>query len=68
VTTWDGIALPALHWLSEHEGGGPVNVGEIADNLGVDPNVLVNELDGLASADYLEGEVIKTLTGGDPRP
>ncbi len=66
--TWERVALPVLRWISEYEGIGSVSVGELANELALDPWEVANELDRLTNENYIAGDFTKTGTGGDPRP
>lgn len=66
--TWEAVALPLLEYVAEHGGQFAVlSVGDIADGIGIDPEVAARELDRLSSAGFLAGGVEKFL-GGDVRP
>jgi len=63
--TWETVALPILRWVSEHEGGATVTVGELAESLDVSPNAVLNELTRLIADDYLDGQ-LRTYLGVGP--
>lgn len=66
--TWSSVAFPVLKWIAAHEGGNPATIGDISDELGLEPMAVVNELDRLYNDGYITDEVCKTMTGGNPRP
>lgn len=66
--TWATVALPILRWIAQAEGPQPITVGQLADDLELDAMIIANELDRLVDGGYLFGQVVKTQTGGDPRP
>ena len=49
------VAVIWVNWLSEREGGRPVSVGEMADELQVEPLALVSELDRLSGGGFHGG-------------
>ena len=68
--TWDIRVLPILeHLASIERGAGAItNIGEIADATGLDPDVVVLELERLIGGGYVDGDLAKLLTGGNVRP
>jgi hypothetical protein len=66
--TWYAIAVPALEYLHAQPPMSVVNVGTMAAFLGVDAMGLAGEIDRLHEAGYLQHELVKPMTGGDPRP
>jgi hypothetical protein len=63
---WGEVALPILRWIAQHEGGDPVSIGTLAEDLDREPMAIANELDRLSDGAFIEGAVRKTMSGGDP--
>jgi hypothetical protein len=69
VDLWESHALPILRYVADHESEmGFVNIGQLADATGLDPNRVVVEVQRLIGDGYLPGELQMLMTGGDPRP
>jgi predicted ArsR family transcriptional regulator len=67
--TWTTVAVPILESLATlpPEAIG-VDIGPLADDVGLDPLVVCRELERLIEAGYVHGKVQKMMTGGDARP
>jgi len=64
---WETRALPILRYIAEHEGERPlIHLGELADAIGVAPNLLAIEVERLIDADYIPGELHR-WSDTDPR-
>jgi DNA-binding MarR family transcriptional regulator len=69
VDLWETRALPILRYIAEHEGEQRfINIGELAEATGIEPNLVTVEVERLLDAGYIPGELVKMGTGGDPRP
>ncbi len=68
MAAWDEVAMPVLRWIGEHEADGTVKIGHLADELGLDPLAVANELDRLVGAAFVAGEVRKVMSGNNARP
>lgn len=67
--TRQSVALPPMEYIHEHGGMLTVlSVEQLSGGTGLEPLVVAEEIDHLAEAGYLAGDLHKTLTGPDPRP
>ena len=66
---WETRALPILRYIADHEGEQQfINIGQLAEATRIEPNLVTVEVERLLDAGYIPGELVKTATGGDPRP
>ena len=66
---WETRALPILRHIAAHEGEQRfINIGELAEATGIEPNLVTVEVERLLDAGYIAGDLVKSMTGGDPRP
>lgn len=62
-------ALAVLRAIGDRETStGLVSVGDLIDATGLDPEVVVNELERLLRSGYVTGKLQRLISGGDPRP
>jgi hypothetical protein len=62
-------ALLLLRAIGDRETAtGLLGVGDLIEATGLDPEIVVNELERLLRSGYVSGKLQKTFSGGDPRP
>lgn len=62
-------AVAVLRALSGREtAAGLVSIAELVDDTGLDPMVVVNEVERFIRAGVITGRLQKLMSGGDPRP
>ena len=62
--TWTSVALPLLHWISEHEGEAVISLETLSVELGAEDTAIANEAERLIDAGYVDGQLRKYLGSG----
>jgi hypothetical protein len=66
---WQTRAVPILQFIASHETElRTLTVGQISEGTGIDPKLVVPELERLIDGGYIPGELKKLMSGGDVRP